>query len=160
MNQREKILRVKTRIWESDNEIKKYAFENMKLWSKQSKCPFGFHWSCFCISQAAFSFFFFFFLVFTHFGVMRLLFMHCSLNSNHKCWLFRSEQCIHVLFMDPQIPLFSIFFIKNESHGTIHIFKNVFATVFSVFSFSKISSIQTDPKMHHIYKKMRLPPDS
>ena len=27
--------------------------------------------------------------------------------------------------------------IKNESHGTIHIFKNYFVTVFSVFSFSK-----------------------
>ena len=26
--------------------------------------------------------------------------------------------------------------IKNESHGTIHTFKNYFATVFSVFSFS------------------------
>ena len=25
--------------------------------------------------------------------------------------------------------------IKNESHGTIHIFKNYFATMFSVFNF-------------------------
>ena len=39
----------------------------------------------------------------------------------------------------PQIPLFSHFFIKNGSHGTIHTFKNDFATMFSVlvFSFSK-----------------------
>ena len=37
--------------------------------------------------------------------------------------------------MDPQIPLFSNFFIKNESHDTIHTFKNYFATVFLVFSF-------------------------
>ena len=37
-----------------------------------------------------------------------------------------------------------LFFIKNRSHGTIHTFKNYFATVFSIFSFSKISSIQTD----------------
>ena len=29
---------------------------------------------------------------------------------------------------------FSKIFIKTESHGTIHIFKNYFATVFSVFS--------------------------
>ena len=35
--------------------------------------------------------------------------------------------------MEPQISLFSNFFIKNGSHGTIHIFKNYFATVF--FSF-------------------------
>ena len=34
-------------------------------------------------------------------------------------------------------------YIKNGFHGTIYIFKNYFATVFSVFS--KISCIQTDP---------------
>ena len=56
------------------------------------------------------------------------------------------EQCIRELFIDPQTPLFSNIFIKNGSHGTIHTFKNYFATIFSVFSFSKISSIQTDPK--------------
>ena len=33
--------------------------------------------------------------------------------------------------------------IKNESHSTIHTFKNYFATVFSVLT--TISSIQTDP---------------
>ena len=48
---------------------------------------------------------------------------------------------------DPQISLFSNFFIKNGFHGTSHLFKNGFATVFSVFSFSKISSIQTDPRV-------------
>ena len=46
---------------------------------------------------------------------------------------------------DPQTSLFSNFFFKNGSHDTIHTFKNYFATVFSVFSFSKISSFQTDP---------------
>ena len=45
---------------------------------------------------------------------------------------------------DPQISFSSNFFIKNRSHGTIHTFKNYFATVFSVFS--KISGIQMDPK--------------
>ena len=39
---------------------------------------------------------------------------------------------------------FQSLFIKNLSHGTIHIFKNYFATMFSIFS--KISYIQTDPK--------------
>ena len=34
---------------------------------------------------------------------------------------------------DPYTLLFSNFFIKNRSHGTIHTFKNYFATVF--FSF-------------------------
>ena len=75
------------------------------------------------------------FFFFTRFGVMRSLFMYCSLNSNRKCWPFRSKQCITVLFMDPQIPLFSNFFTKYGFHGTIHTFKNYFATVFLVFSF-------------------------
>ena len=48
---------------------------------------------------------------------------------------------------DPQILLFSNFFIKNGSHDTSNLFKNDFATMFSVFSFSKISSIQTDPRV-------------
>ena len=57
------------------------------------------------------------------------------------------EQYIRALFTDPQTSLFSNFFIKNEFHDTIHTFKNYFATVFSVFNFSKISSIQMDPKV-------------
>ena len=67
------------------------------------------------------------------------------------CWLFNCEQCICTLFTDPQTSLFSHFFIKNGSHGTIYTFKNYFATVFSVFSFSKISSIQTDSKYQYIF---------
>ena len=49
------------------------------------------------------------------------------------------EQCTSALFTDPQIPLFSNFFIKNGSHDTVHTFINYFVTVFSVlvFSFSK-----------------------
>ena len=39
-------------------------------------------------------------------------------------------------------PLYSKKNTKNGSHGTIHTFKNYFATVFSVFS--KISCIRTD----------------
>ena len=46
---------------------------------------------------------------------------------------------------DPQTSLFSNIFIKNGSHDTIYTFKNYFATVFLIFSFNKISSIQTDP---------------
>ena len=37
--------------------------------------------------------------------------------------------------MDPQISLFSNFFIKNGFHSTIYTFKNYFATVFFSFSF-------------------------
>ena len=45
-------------------------------------------------------------------------------------------QTVHyVLFMDPQIPLFNNFFIKNGSHDTIYTFKNYFATVISAISF-------------------------
>ena len=56
---------------------------------------------------------------------------------------------VHALFMyhsrDSQL-LYSKKYIKNESHGTIHIFKNYFATMFSISVFNKISSIQTDLK--------------
>ena len=82
-----------------------------------------------CLRFTSYVFVFFFFFFFTRFGLTRLLFMYCSLNSNR---LFHSKQCISVLFMDSQISLFSNFFIKNGSHGTIHTFKNYFATVFSV----------------------------
>ena len=41
------------------------------------------------------------------------------------------------------VGFFNKTFIKNGSHDTIHIFKNYFTTVFSVFS--KISSIQAHP---------------
>ena len=54
---------------------------------------------------------------------------------------------VHCL-QDPQISFFSNFFIKNESRGTIHLFKNYFATVFSVFN--KISYIQMDIAQLHV----------
>ena len=40
----------------------------------------------------------------------------------------------HVLFIEPTNTFFSKIFIKTGSHNTIHIFKNYFVTVFSVFS--------------------------
>ena len=81
---------------------------------------------------------------------LRLLFMHCSMNSSRKVLLFYFFQPIsahRALFMDPQISLFSNFFIKNGSHGTIYTFKNYFATVFFSFQFqfSVFNCIQTDP---------------
>ena len=48
---------------------------------------------------------------------------------------FLQQTVHHVLFMDQQIPLFSNFFIKNGSHGTIYTFKNYFATVILAISF-------------------------
>ena len=48
---------------------------------------------------------------------------------------FLQQTVHHVLFMDPQIPLFSNFFIKNGSHDTIYTFKNYFATVISAINF-------------------------
>ena len=51
-----------------------------------------------------------------------------------------------VLFTGPTSTLFSKIFINIGSHSTIYTFKNYFITVFSIFSFSKISSIQMNPK--------------
>ena len=74
--------------------------------------------------------------------LLQLLFM----NSSRNIWLFSTLVGPVHYSRDPQISFFSNFFFKNESHGTIYIFKNYFTIMFSVFSFSKISSIQMDPK--------------
>ena len=44
--------------------------------------------------------------------------------------------------------------IKNGSYNIIHIFKNYFATVFSIFS--KISGIQTNPKLSNFWEYTNL----
>ena len=84
----------------------------------------------------------FFFFCFTHLWDLRLLFMHCAWTVTAKfdfSYLFQPINAHRALFMNPQISLFSNFFIKNESHGTIHTFKNYFATVFFNFQFSTVS---------------------
>ena len=56
-----------------------------------------------------------------------------------------------LLFMHCLCTVYVLKNIKNGSHDTIYIFKNYFATVFSVFSFQfsvTISSIQTGPISH------------
>ena len=65
---------------------------------------------------------------------------------HYSCiWIHCAEDKVHCSW-DPQ-PLYSEKKkIKNESHGTIHTFKNYFVTVFSIFS--KISGIQTHPNSH------------
>ena len=64
---------------------------------------------------------------------------YCSMKSSHTFLLFRpfiiSVGLVYCSW-DPQISLFNNFFIKNGSHDTIHIFKNYFVIVFSVFNFS------------------------
>ena len=52
-----------------------------------------------------------------------------------------------VLFMGLANTFFSNFFFKIEFHGTIHTFKNYFATVFSIFNFqfSTINGIHIYP---------------
>ena len=49
---------------------------------------------------------------------------------------YNYKQCIRVLFIDSQISLFINFFIKNESHNTIHTFKNYLLQCFSIFNFN------------------------
>ena len=61
------------------------------------------------------------------------LFIHCSWD-------------LHLLYWEKNI--------KNGSHGTISIFKNYFATVFSVFN--KISCIQTDPLSWYVGRVIKV----
>ena len=102
-----------------------------------------------------FPFFFFFLHAFVR---LRLLFIYYSMNSSCKVWLFYFFQPIsayRALFMDSQISLFSNFFIKNGSYGTIYTFKNYFATIFFSFQFqfSVFSYIQTNPKSKRSIEK-------
>ena len=69
-----------------------------------------------CVSM--FSLLFFFLVAVMDFSSMNSAPVHCS--------------------RDLKNSLFSNFFIKNGSHGTIHTFKNCFAIVFSVFSKKKL----------------------
>ena len=89
-----------------------------------------------------FTLFFFFWHAFqeTNFTIMatiHALFM----NSSRNIWLFSTSVGPVYYSQNPQTSLFSNFFIKNRSHGTIHTFKNYFATIFSVFN-----CIQMNPK--------------
>ena len=81
---------------------------------------------CFAFSASFFSFFF------TRF----------ALGDNYHC-----SRIVEALFMycsqDPHSLYSKKIKIKNGFHNIIHIFKNYFATIFSVFS--KISYIQIDP---------------
>ena len=99
------------------------------------ECAFGSGW---CVCVCVFLFFFFFSCILGQILLLRLLFMHCSWIVAAKFDLSNNFQPIsahHALFTDPQISLFSNFFIKNGSYGTIYIFKNYFATVFFSFQF-------------------------
>ena len=97
------------------------------------QCAFGVGISASEFFQFVFSFFFFSLRVTSHeFSVRK---------KNHRSYtVHHCSSTVHALKN-----------IKNGSHGTIHIFKNYFATVFSIFSFqfsvsTTISSIQTDSK--------------
>ena len=105
------------------------------------KFQFGQHLRCVCVYEMlrfvlfVLFFFFFFFFCFHAFLEAR---GYCSMNSDEQqpqMLTFPGEQCICVLFTDPQISFFINFFIKNGSHGTIYTFKNDFATVISAISF-------------------------
>ena len=74
---------------------------------------------------------------------------------SQKVWLFNQFSAIsesRALFTNPQISLFSNFFIKNRSHGIIHTFKNYFSTVFLVkYAISKRTlsiCLDTDENFH------------
>ena len=88
----------------------------------------------FCVFLFLFLFFFFFFFV-TRNWRQRLLFIYYA-------WTVAENFDFSAIFStlvgpvycsrDPQTSLSSNIFIKNESHNTIHTFKNYFATVFLV----------------------------
>ena len=109
-------------------------------------CPFGLGWSCIRICEFTFCFFFlFFFHAFQR--VMRLLFMYCSLNSSRKCWLFHDKQWSMYCSRSHKLYFSETFSLKMSPTILFTHLKIILLPYFqfSIFSFSKISSIQTDP---------------
>ena len=90
--------------------------------------------SCGTFSVSRFHFFFFFLHVNSN-----LTWVHCAGDKNHySCIVYHCWRTVYALKN-----------IKNRSYGTIHTFKNYFATVLSIFSFqfsvsATINLIQTD----------------
>ena len=76
----------------------------------------------------------FFFFFFTRFGKTWLLFIYCLMNSNCKVHFSTANSVLYTVY-GPTNFIFSNFFIKNGSHGTIYTFKNYFAIIISVISF-------------------------
>ena len=95
-------------------------------------CPFGLGLLRVYILSFTFPYFFFFL---QHGWTVATQFMHMD-----SLWRRQST-----LFTGPTSTFFRKKNIKNGSRGTLHTCKNYFVSVFSVFSFSKISCIWTDP---------------
>ena len=91
-----------------------------------------------------FSFSFFFIL---HVFVRLAITIHALAANFDFSYSFQPISAHRALFTNPQISLFSNFFIKNGSHGTIHTFKNYFVTMFFSFQFQFLvfSCIQKNP---------------
>ena len=111
------------------------------------RAVFGFDWK-----HLRLHFFIFFFFFFTRFRAVMAIVYTLFMNSSHKVWLakqFSANSAHRVLFTDPQISFFNNFFIKNESYGTIHTFKNYFIIIFFNFSFQfSVISKRTLSSLH------------
>ena len=110
-----KMQQLSKRLIFTNSQIKKLVQSTSQTTSscKNIQYPFGFSICEPAFSFLAFSSLFFFF-------------------SPHLLTFQRQNS----LFMNSACTIHAFKNIKNESHGTIHTFKNYFATVFSVFSFS------------------------
>ena len=116
----------------------------LKRWAYFSlKTP---HWKLFIIKLVVRFFLFARFPSFSFLFFLAAVVDYSSVNSAYQwsvyCW------------RDPQTTLFSNFFIKNGSHGTIYTFKNYFTTVFSVFNFqflTKISCIHSESRCYLMF---------
>ena len=69
---------------------------------------------------------------------LTVLFTHLKIILLPQNLTFSTFSAQILLFTDPQISLFSNFFIKNGSHGTIYTFKNYFVITFFSFQFSAV----------------------
>ena len=114
---------------------KEYDSSKWLIFKFNTECGYGYMSGVWCFEFCVFPFSFSFFF-----------FWHAFKETNGYCsWTVAALFDFSTLFQhisgsrpvnsaqDVQISLFSYFFIKNESHSTIHIFKNYFVTVFISF---------------------------
>ena len=69
------------------------------------------------------------------FQIFFFFFFVLHVNSNSYRFTVQEKITVHILFITVHSIVHALKNIKNESYGTIYIFKNYFVTVLSVFSF-------------------------
>ena len=71
------------------------------------------------------------------FSTFSFFFFSCAwIVTSHEFTVQETKIIVHALFITVHSTIHALKNIKNESHDTIHTFKNYFSTILSIFNFS------------------------